>query len=168
MVQLERSRGFVMRKTSAAVYNEIEKSGLLSHRRWQVYSTLFDIGPATAAEISDIDKGSFTNPAKGDNSHARLNELMKMGVVEEVGERTCRITGKNVNIYDVTGNAAVPFVEEPSKHAQICGQYNALLDAIEEIQVKAISFEHKFKETQLLLKMFPKINARQGRRPGSL
>jgi hypothetical protein len=148
------------RKTSIETFRQIEEEGMLSSRRLQVYSTLFKIGPATAAEISEADRGSFTNPAKGDNSHARLSELKKMGCVEEVGERVCSITGRNVLVFDVTSDLPQKFEKEPSKLDSVIKQYNDLWDAVETLCRKPIRAQEKGKELVLILKRFDRINDR--------
>lgn len=140
------------RKTSIETYRQIESEGLLSRRRLQVYQTLYKIGPATAAEISQEDQGSFTNPAKGDNSHARLSELMKMGCVEEVGTKACSITGRNVILYDVTSDIPKPYkaVKKESK-SQILDDLMAELIALKN---KPILAEIKVRELNLLINTF--------------
>lgn len=139
----------VSRKTSKAVYKQIQKEGLLSDRRWQVYSTLFEIGPATAAEISLKDQGSFTNPAKGDNSHARLSELKLMGCVEEVGEKVCSVTGRQVILWDVTSNLPVKFEPKASRAKKVLDEAQSLIAAIECILRRPVSYPRKVKEIAL-------------------
>lgn len=89
------------RQTSIDAYNEIKESGLLSHRRFEVYETLFNIGPATAGEISKA-QNKTSNFAKGDNSHARLCELRDLGVVKEIMEVKCTVTGMRVIQWGIT------------------------------------------------------------------
>ena len=91
-----------MRKTSVVVYNQIESGGLLSKMRWRVYAKLYDMGPATAAELANTFGPSRGGRGEAGNVHARLNELLERGVAEVVRERTCSVTGRVVNEYDVT------------------------------------------------------------------
>lgn len=97
-----------MRRTSAAVYRQIEAEGLLSRMRWEVYRVLYAIGPATAGEVARrlmaAGVGSGGGRAGPGNVSARMVELIQLGVVEEIDERVCTVTGRNVLVYDVTDN----------------------------------------------------------------
>lgn len=139
------------RKTSLDVYHEIEANGLLSERRWNVYKTLYRIGPATAAEISNSDISSFTNPAKGDNSHARLSELKEMGCVDEVGTKKCDITGRDVLLFDVTESLPVKLEKRKTKLVK-CQEYiNKLLKNLKDLNQAPIHGSEKSKRLALLL-----------------
>ena len=140
------------RQTSIETYHAIEANGLLSQRRWAVYRTLFEIGPATAAEISEADDSSFTNPAKGDNSHARLNELIKQGCVEEVGTRICSITGREVLLYDVTKNLPAKLERKQSKAQASCDFIKRLFKNLENLNNAPIHGSEKTKRLALLLR----------------
>lgn len=94
------------RRTSIDTYRAIANEGLLSRRRLQVYSVLFEVGPATAAEISNATPG-LKSASKGDNVHARLLELKELGCVYERGERKCRMTGRRAITWDVTESLPV-------------------------------------------------------------
>jgi DNA-binding transcriptional ArsR family regulator len=85
------------RRISADAYHRIEAEGLLSKRRFQVYSLLYHHGPLTIAEAcaqlaTTVSERSFS---------PRFAELRDLGVVDEVGERQCRVTGNNVIAWDV-------------------------------------------------------------------
>lgn len=90
------------RKTSVAVYNQIQSEGLLSKMRWRVYAKLYDMGPATAAELAQTFGPSRGGRGEAGNVHARLNELLERGVAEVLRERECTVTKRIVNEYDVT------------------------------------------------------------------
>jgi hypothetical protein len=87
------------RKTSIEAYHEIKASGLLSKRRFEVYDALFHYGPMTQMEtfvkLKHLSQHTVT---------PRFAELRKMGVIEEVGERACTVTGINVIAWDVTSS----------------------------------------------------------------
>lgn len=91
------------RKTSIEAYKQIRDSGLLSERRFEVYDVVFRHGPLTANEafkiLYDNDMGA-KNAAS--NSAARFSELRDVGVLYEVGERKCGVTGMKVIVWDVT------------------------------------------------------------------
>jgi hypothetical protein len=82
-------------------YAEIKNNGLLSRMRWRVYDYLYHHGPLTANEID----AGLMGPAEVNPSyHKRLSELENAGTVREVGERACRISGRNCIEWDVTAN----------------------------------------------------------------
>lgn len=92
-----------MRHTSVEAYQKIRNEGLLSKARLEVYCVLYDHGPLTAGEV-------FVKCQRRNAGHtvvkgsvcARLTELNRQGVVAEVGERTCGLTGHNAILWDVT------------------------------------------------------------------
>jgi hypothetical protein len=87
------------RQTSAVAYNTIMTNGLLFKRRMEAYQALYYHGPCTASELS----GYASTMRKNDLS-SRLTELVALGVVYEVCERACQITGQVVLEFDVTAN----------------------------------------------------------------
>jgi hypothetical protein len=99
-----------MRQTSLAAYNEIRESGLLSRMRWVVYDHLYHHGPLTRTEVDlNLKRDDEVNPSY----HKRLSELERVGVVTTVGRKTCAITGKECELWDVTD--ALPIPVEPNK-----------------------------------------------------
>lgn len=90
---------WAIRKTSIETYHQIEAEGLLSKMRFEVYAALFDHGPASSGELAIHIEGTSRN-----NVATRMTELRNAGVVEEVGEKVCTVTGRNVITWDVTGN----------------------------------------------------------------
>ena len=100
-----------VRATSIATYHRIEAEGLLSRKRFEIYSILARaLEPMTANEIGEKMVGE--HKAKGKNVHARLYELIRMGVVVEMGTRHCHETGNRVIIYETTDKMPVKF-EKP-------------------------------------------------------
>lgn len=103
------------RQTSIEAYNVIKENGLLSKRRWEVYDVLFHNGPLTAGEIGKHMSGYRSAVSTADrNIHARLSELKKFGVVFEVRERICSITGMTVIECDVTDRLPIK-LEKPKR-----------------------------------------------------
>jgi hypothetical protein len=96
-----------VRQTSIAAYNQIKADGTLSRMRWKVYDYLFHHGPLTRTEVDMGLKGpGEVNPSY----HKRLSELERQGVVTTVGRKTCNITGKECELWDVTALATpIPF-----------------------------------------------------------
>lgn len=90
-----------VRDTSVAAYNEIKDSGLLSQRRWEVYQALYIYGPLTGSELFREMSYRQLEPSNS-NVTTRLGELRAMGVVTEIRERPCSVTGMTVIEWDVT------------------------------------------------------------------
>jgi len=83
-----------VRQTSIQAYNDITIKKLLPRQRMAVYVWLYNNGPATA---SQIEQGLHSKDA-----HKRTSELRDQGVVQEVGEADCPITGQKAIFWDVT------------------------------------------------------------------
>ncbi len=98
------------RKTSLYAYNKLKTGGqdggsLLSWMRWAVYDFLYQHGPATGREVD----AGLAKPGETRTSyHKRLSELRACGVAEEVGEKTCRVSGERAIAWDVTDAAPDP------------------------------------------------------------
>lgn len=89
----------MVRRTSIDAYREIERNGLLSRRRWEVYEILYHHGPLTANGVANFFPA--THNAHGSNVHARINELIEHGCVCELGKKE-ETTGMLNYVYDVT------------------------------------------------------------------
>ena len=91
------------RETSIDCFNEIKREGLLSKMRFEVYSALFLMGkPSTTREVyatMNVDKQEAT----------RFTELRKLGVIYEVQNRKCTITGRMAIEWDLTNKLPVDF-----------------------------------------------------------
>lgn len=83
------------RLTSMEAYQEIQSSGLLGKRQKHAYNVLYEHGPLTGNELSE--------EMKIPGQWKRCSELKNKGLVIEVGERRCSVTGVNCYIWDVTG-----------------------------------------------------------------
>lgn len=124
----------VPRKTSIQAYQQIKNSGLLAKRRLEVYSWLFDHGPATASEIE--------NGMKRRHANKRLSELRDQGVVEEVGQKICMVSGYEVILWDVTGLLPKPFKKSSqtkssrleAENRRLKGLLQQALDLIEHLK----------------------------------
>jgi len=92
-----------VRRISIEAYRNIKENGLLSRRRFEVYSWLFENGPATATQIANGLRKQDTNSS---NVRARLNEMRSMGCTFEVEEVKCEHTGQTVILWDCTEQQA--------------------------------------------------------------
>jgi len=90
-----------IRQTSIDVYREMEASGLLSEKRWEVYKILYAAGPMTSNEIFQHAL-LHGNPNYRHNTNARMTELRDCGVAMEIGTTVCKVTGRTVILWDVT------------------------------------------------------------------
>lgn len=84
-----------MRLTNLDAYRQIKDSGILSRRRLEVYNILFQYGPMTGGELSEMLPKKLSRTI-GSNVHARLAELKQMGCVDETGTSICKISGMEV------------------------------------------------------------------------
>jgi len=84
----------MIRQTSIQAYREIEARGLLSKVRWLVYAHLYTHGPLTGSELN--------TQMGGVGYHKRLSELERLGVATTVGRKTCSITRRECELWDVT------------------------------------------------------------------
>jgi len=84
------------RQTSRDCFTQIKEEGLLSKMRFKVYSALLSMGkPSTTREVyetMDVVKQEAT----------RFTELRKLGVIYEVQNRKCNITGRTSIEWDLT------------------------------------------------------------------
>lgn len=91
----------MIRNTSAMAYHAIKANGLLSRMRWLVYDCLYHNGPLTGNEVNE----RLKSPRQvAPSYHKRLSELETLGVVRTVGVRTCTVTGRECEAWDVTSN----------------------------------------------------------------
>ena len=84
------------RQTSIDCYNQIKSEGSLSKMRLRVYSALFAMRrPSTTREVY-----ATMNVIKQEAT--RFTELRKLGVIYEVQNRKCNITGRTAIEWDLT------------------------------------------------------------------
>ena len=107
---MERER--VQRETSIEAYKSLIEGGVLPRMQGLIWSFLYAKGPATRNEIAR-GIGSIPN-----DTSSRLRELISMGVVREVGEDTCRVSGKTVIVYDVTKQPYLATVVRAARRGQ--------------------------------------------------
>lgn len=87
------------RQTSIDCYNQIKQEGLLSKMRFKVYESILNNSPCTSAEALStmLSKNSAIT-----SSRARFTELRELGVIYEVKNRKCTITGRTSIEWDLT------------------------------------------------------------------
>lgn len=99
------------RDTSIETYCKIKDSGLLSKRRFEVYSLLYEWGPLTGSQIVKRYHNTYKFLLHSGSIVTRISELRDRKVVKEVSIVVCPVTGNNVILWDVTGRLP----EEPPK-----------------------------------------------------
>tara|TARA_R110002012_G_scaffold269805_1_gene453981 strand:- start:43 stop:465 length:423 start_codon:yes stop_codon:yes gene_type:complete len=92
------------RQTSIDCYNQIKSEGLLSKMRFKVYESILKKAPCTSAEALStmLSKNSAIT-----SSRARFTELRELGVIYEVRNRKCTITGRTSIEWDLTDRLPV-------------------------------------------------------------
>jgi hypothetical protein len=70
-----------------------------------VYAWLYQHGPATGGQIDQ---------ALTKHAHKRLPELRDQGVIEELREVECPVTGHNVILWDVTSELPKDYINKQS------------------------------------------------------
>jgi len=106
----------MVRQTSIDAYNTIKKNGLLKKRKWQIYSVLYDIGPATGGEVfEEMKKRYSTTIPTNSNTTTRLGELRNDGTVMELGKKVCSISNQNVTLWDVTDGLPIKSEKKKTK-----------------------------------------------------
>ena len=98
----------MVRETSIEIYNQIRSNGLLSKKRWKVYTILFDNGPLTGGELAKIYSKKFGDESRFSESvRNRLTELKEVGTVKHLTSRACAVTGNKSIVWEVTKNLPV-------------------------------------------------------------
>ena len=91
------------RQTSIDCYNQIKTDGSLSKMRFEVYSALLSMGkPSTTREVYQT-----MNVLKQEAT--RFTELRNLGVIYEVQNRKCTVTGRTSIEWDLTDRLPVSF-----------------------------------------------------------
>ncbi len=92
---------------SIRAYRQIKSWGLVGQRQLEALTVLIEAGkPLTVTEIHGIQRGGSTGDGEfwRNNLSARITELKDRGVLEEVGDRKCDVTGNLVQVVWFTGN----------------------------------------------------------------
>ncbi len=96
----------MIRQTSIEAFNQLKASGAITGRRLQVFEVLAKLGPMTAGELKEkMTEIIDTRAIDVASAHKRLTELRDSGLAQELGSRKCKVTGKMVIEWDVTGSS---------------------------------------------------------------
>ena len=132
------------RQTSIDCYNQIKEQGLLSNMRFEVYSALLSIGkPSTTREVYET-----MNVMKQEAT--RFTELRKLGVIYEVQNRKCTITGRTAIEWGLTNRLPVDY-KNPNKTKK--QKVDKALNSLRELyKNKDISLDDDWKKVADLIK----------------
>jgi hypothetical protein len=90
------------RETSIETYNQIKAEGLLGKMQIEVLGAVVENWPCTSGEAFDRMR-DHRERSPLSQTRARFTELRDNGVIEEVGERICKISGRNAIVWAPTG-----------------------------------------------------------------
>mgnify|MGYP003676302566 CR=1 FL=1 len=131
------------RQTSIDCYNEIKRNGSLSKMRFEVYSALLSMGkPSTTREVYET-----MNVLKQEAT--RFTELRKLGVIYEVQNRKCTITGRTSIEWGLTDKLPVDFKSSNKTKQQ---KKNAALNSLRELYKNKDSTNEDWKTVADLIK----------------
>lgn len=115
-------------QNSITTYHQIRDEGLLSKRRFQIYEVLHLYGKLTATQIAQRVDG-YKSPASGMNVSARLFELREMGVVREVENVICPVSGRLVILWETTDNLPTkPKTDQKETKAQLLKELYGMVE----------------------------------------
>ena len=99
-----------MRPTQVAAFKNIKENGLLSRMRFLVYQAIYwlqdDQQGVTSGELDRFISRQIATWTRSPSP--RLSELVRLGVIEEIGKRKCSVTGQTVIEYRTTDNLPNP------------------------------------------------------------
>lgn len=108
------------RQTSIDVFNKIKESGLLSRKRLEVYSVLFEHGPLTGAQVTSIMRQKGFISTVSETVRNRITELHKMKAVDIVKTVKCPITSQTVIQWDVSNKLPVKITNDKKVKCHNC------------------------------------------------
>lgn len=118
----------MIRQTSIETFRKIEAEGLLSKLRFEVYSVVVINGPMTEGECWRF---HFQGRRQRCSITPRFSELEARGVIRVVGERSCKFTGNNAQVWESTDNLPT----EPPKITKIKCPYCKGKGHIEQVRL---------------------------------
>ena len=96
-----------VRKTSIETYIAVKESGLISEKRMRVYNIFYDNGNLTGSQVSELYKIAFPSNSTSETIRNRITELVRQGVVEELGLTKCPYNHRKVTLFGLTDNKPV-------------------------------------------------------------
>lgn len=115
----------MVRQTSIEAYSKLIDDGIISKKRGDVLLFVAANPGCTALDCED-----YYNPRNRSTINARFSELVKMGMIEEVGEKVQH--GHKRITYQVTG-ITVPVLISSNKKASWKTKFQILLETCNDI-----------------------------------
>lgn len=103
-----------IRDTSIQAYEEISESGLLQSQKEMVYQFLKELGPSTQREIEK--HYEHVTGHKEALVRCRFAPLEREGLIQPIGKRPCKITGREALIWEADSQS--PRYKRPQSKAQ--------------------------------------------------
>lgn len=97
----------ITRAASIMALEDIERRGLLSRRRLQVYKVICENGPMIGSHISKVVKERFGSWGSSETVRNRITELVESGAVEALGLVVDPNNGRIVSLFAATGRLPV-------------------------------------------------------------
>jgi hypothetical protein len=103
-----------IKRTSRLAYEGLVASGQLKGKCQRILSVLTEGGPATSGEVIDeiIQRDHVTLNVNAERG--RFTELQARGLIRQIGERPCKISGRLCIVWAPTGRDAA--LDEGRKH----------------------------------------------------
>ena len=131
------------RQTSIDCYNQIKSEGLLSKMRFKVYEAILRKAPCTSGE-------AFATMNIIKQEATRFTELRKLGVIYEVQNRMCTVTGRTSIEWDLTDRLPIKI---KSSNTTKKNRVNDALNLLRELyKNKDISTNEDWKKVADLIK----------------
>ena len=135
----------ITRQTSIDCFNQIKSEGLLSKMRLKVYEAILRKAPCTSGEAFAT---MTTKENQISQSRARFTELRELGVIYEVQNRKCSITGMSVIEWDLTDRLPIKIKSSNKTKKQ---RVNDALDSLRQLY-KNNSTDEDWKKVADLIK----------------
>jgi hypothetical protein len=103
-----------VRETSVEAYQYLVESGNLAKQHAEAYDILYRFGPMTTNELYQHTRSYEHSIDFRHNQNARMSELHRQGLIQKIGTRPCKITGRRVLLWDVTSRV-VPLPIRPKE-----------------------------------------------------
>jgi molybdopterin/thiamine biosynthesis adenylyltransferase len=145
------------RKTSAETYQQIIAEGYISAKRLEVYKTIYKHGQMTSAEAFLIINQNKPKKSALDQSRARFTELRDMGVLEEVCERFCKVTGRKVIVWGTTDNLPIKLPKKASKQQRKKKCLDGIVWTADSIKAEKLTNEQILQQLRSLYRLVEAI-----------
>jgi hypothetical protein len=99
-----------IKRTSQLAYEGLVASGQLKGKCMRILSVLTEGGPATSGEVIE----QFSDVKNVNAERGRFTELQARGLIRQIGERPCKVSGRLCIVWAPTGRDTA--LDEGRKH----------------------------------------------------